>query len=101
MLNFKRTPLLHAPYPLNEPLPGSVLDIYQNTNPLPSSDGSYVHKPVHMGSVAGWQIPVLLDFRTDGASNTVVGRMFADHFLFLKESHITPSKRYFSEHMDN
>jgi len=101
MLNFKRSPLLYAPHPLNEPLPGSVEDIYQNSNPLPPAGGFYVHKPVHIGTVAGWQIPVFLGFRTDGGSNTVVGIMFADHFLFLRENNITPSKRYLSEYMDD
>lgn len=101
MLNLKRTPILYSPFPLNEPLPGSVANQYQNTNPLPAADGTYVHRPVHMGTIYGYQVPLLIGYRNNGESNKVVGRMFAYHFLFLREHNITPSKRYLSEHMDN
>lgn len=75
----------NAPAPA-APLPGSVPNLYPNTNPLPPADASYVHRPVHMGTVAGFKHPVWLGFRTGtllGQSNKVVGRMIADHLLFL------------------
>lgn len=40
------------------PLPGSVPNLYPNTNPLPPADASYVHRPVHMGTVAGFKHPL-------------------------------------------
>lgn len=40
------------------PLPGSVPNLYPNTNPLPPADASYVHRPVHMGTVAGFKQPL-------------------------------------------
>ena len=101
MLNFKRNPILYSPIgPINEPLPGSFPGLFQKTNPLPPNDGSYVHKPIHMGAVAGMEAPLLLGYVPLGRYNRIVGRMFADHFLFLKENKITPSKTYFSYRMD-
>lgn len=47
----------NAPAPA-APLPGSVPNLYPNTNPLPPADASYVHRPVHMGTVAGFKHPV-------------------------------------------
>ncbi len=40
------------------PLAGSVPNLYPNTNPLPPADASYVHKPVHIGTVAGFKYPL-------------------------------------------
>lgn len=101
MLNFKRSLILYSPFPLNEPLPGSVENQFQNTNPLPPADATYMHRPIHMGTIYGYHLPLLIGYRNNGESNRIVGRMFADHFLFLRQHNITPSKRYFSEHMDN
>lgn len=39
-------------------LPGSVPNLYPNTNPLPPADASYVHRPVHMGTVAEFKHPL-------------------------------------------
>lgn len=55
MLNLKRTQILYSPFPLNEPLPGSVANQYQNTNSLPAADGTYEHRPVHMGTIYGYK----------------------------------------------
>lgn len=55
MLNFKRSLILYSPFPLHEPLPGSVANQYQNTNSLPAADETYVHRPVHMGTIYGHQ----------------------------------------------
>ncbi len=41
--------------PYNEALPGSVGGLFQATNALPPADATYVPKPVHMGTVAGFQ----------------------------------------------
>lgn len=83
------------------PLPGSVPGLYPDTNPLPPAGTGYVHRPVHMGTVRGFKLPLWLGFRTDGLSNKVVGRMFADHLLFLRSNNITPSKTYLSEFMED
>lgn len=39
---------------------------YPNTNPLPPTDICYVHRPLHIGTVAGYEYPVWCGFRTDG-----------------------------------
>ena len=70
-------------------LPGSVPNLYPNTNPLPPADASYVHRPVHMGTVAEFKHPLWLGFRTDGQSNKVVCRMISDHLLFLRSNNLT------------
>ena len=38
-------------------LPGSVPNIHPNTNPLLPSDATYVHRHVHMGTVARFKLP--------------------------------------------
>ena len=83
------------------PLPGSVPNLYPNSNPLPPADATYEHRPVHIGTVAGFKHPLWRGFRTDGLSNKVVGRMIADHLLFLRSNNLTPSKTYFSEYMED
>lgn len=80
-------------------LPGRIPNLYPNTNPLPPAYASYVHRPVHMGTVTGFKLPLWLGFRTDRQSNTVVGRMLADHFLFLPYNNLTSSKTYCCEYM--
>lgn len=81
------------------PLPGRVPNQYPNTSTLPATDGSYVNRPVHMQTVAGHEGHVSGGFHTDGRSNKVVGRMFADHLLFLRCNNLTPCKTYFDGHM--
>ena len=80
-----------APAAPAAPLPGSVSNLCPNTNPLPPADASYVHKPVHIGTVVGFKHPLWRGFRTDGQSNKVVGRMIADHLLFLRSNNLTSS----------
>ena len=82
-------------------LPGSVPNIHPNTNPLPPSDATYVHRHVHMGTVAGFKLPFWLDFHTNGQSNKVVYRMISDHFLFLRSNNLTSSKTYLYEYMED
>jgi hypothetical protein len=80
-------------------LPGSVPNLYPNTNPLPPVDASYVHRPVHLETVTGSRGTVRPGFHTNGQSNKVVGRMMADHLLFLGSNRLSPSKTYFSNDM--
>lgn len=86
---------------LSAPLPGSVPNLYPNTNPLPPADASYLHKAVHMGTVAGFKYPLWCGFHTNGQSNKIVGRMIADYLLFLRSNNLTSSKLYFSEYMED
>lgn len=80
-------------------LPGRVSGLYPNTSPLPAVDGSYVNRPVHMRTVAGWKYFLWGGFHTNGQSNGAVGRMLADHLLFLYNNRLYPSNTYFCEHM--
>lgn len=82
-------------------LPENVSGIFPNTSPLPPTDASYVHRPVHIGTVAGHHNRLSAGFLTNEQSNTVVGRMIADHLLFLRSNKITPSKTYSSQGMEN
>ena len=88
-----------APAAPPAPLPVSVPNLYPNTNFLPPADASYVHKPVHIVTVAGFKYPFWCGFHTNGQFNKVVGRMIADHLLFLRFNNLTSSKTYFFEYM--
>ena len=83
------------------PLPGSITGLFPNTNPMPPANASYVHRPVHMGTVVGHQNPLSAGFLTNGQSNALVGRMIADHLLFLRTNRITPGRTYFSQGMED
>lgn len=82
-------------------LPGNVPNQFPNTNPTPPADVSYVHRPVHIGTITGYKPYLISGFHTNGQSNKVTGRMMADHLLFLRRNNLTPSERYFNERMED
>ena len=80
---------------------GKVPGLYPNTSPLPSPDESYVNKPAHIGTVARWRMFLIDGFHTNGLSNRIVGRMVADHLLFLRANKLNPSKTYYCEYLND
>lgn len=97
---FKYFPIVCGAVPAAQ-LPGSVIAIYPNTSTLLPPDASYVHRPVHIVTVAGHHNRLSAGFLNNEQSNTVVGRMIADNILFLRSDKITTSKTYSSQAMVN
>lgn len=60
-----------------------------------------MNRSVQKGTVAGWRSFIWGGFHTNGLSNKVVGRMVADHLLFLRDNKLTPSNTYFCEYFND